>query len=408
MKSVAHAGIIFAIILVVCTGCSSREAGVKVDETRLGYFLNTYESSRDAFREQAKELKARYGRVEIGSIEVRSKSDRGLTIDYCYIPAQKSRKSLFIMDCGVHGIEGFAGSAVQRMFMRELLPKTDLNSMGVLLLHAINPHGFKHRRKVTEQNIDLNRNFDTERSLFATRNEGYAALNEKLLNPPGKLNMCSPDNVFFPVRVVYYLLKSSMSVFRQAIMQGQYEFDKGIIYGGRDFSPQKADIEKLLLKVMKEYSRVFVLDLHTGYGERGKMHFFPNPIKDKKNLAATMEVFSGYPIDMGSEGDFYTTTGDFTDYIEKLATTRRTCIRITAEYGTMDSQTTLGSIKSLHNYVIENQAAHYGGESKSDVETALARMREHHYPSSRVWRSEIMRQSAEIFPVLVQRFGGLR
>jgi len=121
-----------------------------------------------------------------------------------------------------------------------------------------------------------------------------------------------------------------------------------------------------------------------------------------------MEVFKGYHIDMGSEGDFYVTTGDFTDYIEKLATPRKTCIRMPVEYGTMDSQTILGSIKSLHNYVIENQAAHYGGKSQSDVDTARARLLEHHYPSSRVWRSEIMRQSAEAFPEIVKRFSELR
>lgn len=406
MKSTA--ALVISVIIIACLGCSSREAGIEVDEAKLDYFLDTYELSRAAFRAQAQDLRARYRNVEIGKIDVRSKSDRNLTIDYCYIPAQERRRGLFIMDCGLHGIEGFAGSAVQRMYMKELLPKADLDSTGMLFLHAINPHGFKHRRKVTEENIDLNRNFDIDRSLFSTKNEGYAILNDSLLNPSGKLNICSPRNLFFPVRVVYHLLKSSMSVFRQAVMQGQYEFERGIIYGGRDFSPQKADIERLLLKTMKDYPRIFVLDLHTGYGERGKMHFFPNPIKNKKNLTATMEVFKGYHIDMGSEGDFYVTTGDFTDYIEKLATPRRTCIRMPVEYGTMDSQTILGSIKSLHNYVIENQAAHYGGKSQSDVDTARARMLEHHYPSSRVWRSEIMRQSAETFPVLVKRFSELR
>ena len=406
MKSTA--ALVISVIIIACLGCSSREAGIEVDEAKLDYFLDTYELSRAAFRAQAQDLRARYRNVEIGKIDVRSKSDRNLTIDYCYIPAQERRRGLFIMDCGLHGIEGFAGSAVQRMYMRELLPKANLDSTGMLFLHAINPHGFKHRRKVTEENIDLNRNFDTDRSLFSTKNEGYAILNDSLLNPSGKLNMCSPRNLFFPVRVVYHLLKSSMSVFRQAVMQGQYEFERGIIYGGRDFSPQKADIERLLLKTMKDYPRIFVLDLHTGYGERGKMHFFPNPIKNKKNLTAAMEVFKGYHIDMGSEGDFYVTTGDFTDYIEKLATPRKTCIRMPVEYGTMDSQTILGSIKSLHNYVIENQAAHYGGKSQSDVDTARARMLEHHYPSSRVWRSEIMRQSAEAFPEIVKRFSELR
>jgi len=56
---------------------------------------------------------------------------------------------------------------------------------------------------------------------------------------------------------------------------------------------------------------------------------------------------------------------------------------------------------------MENQAFHYGGKSDRDVARAKERFREMYYPSSEVWRSEIVRQTVEQFPVLFARFSSL-
>ena len=58
-----------------------------------------------------------------------------------------------------HGVEGFCGSGCQVGFLVERvyegLPKT----VGVALVHALNPYGFAWLRRVNEDNVDLNRNF---------------------------------------------------------------------------------------------------------------------------------------------------------------------------------------------------------------------------------------------------------
>ena len=57
------------------------------------------------------------------------------------------------------GVEGFCGSGCQVGFLMdrvyEGLPKT----IGVALIHALNPYGFACLRRVNEDNVDLNRNF---------------------------------------------------------------------------------------------------------------------------------------------------------------------------------------------------------------------------------------------------------
>ncbi len=394
------------LILAGVFGCAKKENVSVKDSSKLVYFRDTYEESRERFRARAGELARVYNNVEIASINASNMAGENLTIDSCFIPARKKRRKLIIISSGVHGIEGFAGSALQRMFMKELLPKLDLSETGVLLIHGINPYGFKHRRRVDEHNVDLNRNFDVDRRLFSTKNTGYPTL-MKLLNPSEKLGFNSPGYVFFPVRAVYYIAKYGMGTLRESILKGQYEFPKGVYYGGREFSPRKAEIEKLIVKSATGSTHVFIMDLHTGYGARNRLHYFPNPITDTRNLAATKKVFEGYHVDWGDSADFYVTTGDFTDYIEKLFP-GKTVIRMTAEYGTMDSQTTLGSIKSLKITIMENQAFHYGGKSYRDTVKVKKQFDEMYYPSSKEWRSEIMRQTAGQFPVLFGRFIGLK
>jgi hypothetical protein len=384
-------------------GCSKGD--VAVDKEKLGYYAGTYEECRARFLKEADDLKRAYKGVEITAIPMDA-AGKGLTIDACMVPAQKVQTGLIIVSSGVHGIEGFAGSAVQRMIMHELLSKMDLSTTGVLFIHGVNPYGMKNERRVNEENVDLNRNFDVDKKLFALKNPGYPVIRD-LLNPEEKLSTWSPGYVFFPVKAIYNIVKFGMGTLRESILKGQYEFPKGVYYGGKDFVPQKAPLEALITKSAAGCARVFVMDLHTGYGERGKMHYFPNPITIPKNLEAAKKVFEGYTVDWGDTGDFYITTGDITDYVEKLFPAK-TVIRMTAEYGTMDSQTTMGSIRSLKITIMENQAANFGGKSQSDFDEAKANFREMYYPSAPEWRSTIMQQTAAEFPVLFKRFAELK
>ena len=85
---------------------------------------------------------------------------------------------------GVHGIEGFLGSAIQIRFLHELLlaqrnigcmhsvndtsappsateatPSNSGNKVRkILLIHSVNPYGMRHHRRTNENNVDLNRN----------------------------------------------------------------------------------------------------------------------------------------------------------------------------------------------------------------------------------------------------------
>lgn len=105
-----------------------------------------------------------------------------------------SRENLSIIhSSGVHGVEGYLGSAIQIRFLHELLLQSssradihpvnsDLHSKSssvssstgtttpisgdkvrkILLIHSVNPYGMRHHRRTNENNVDLNRNVLSE------------------------------------------------------------------------------------------------------------------------------------------------------------------------------------------------------------------------------------------------------
>ncbi|WP_372650970.1 M14 family metallopeptidase [Draconibacterium sp.] len=412
-KFLKVAGIALAVLVVFVLGYayvsfnsySPTDPDVTVNKTKLAYYQNSWEDCRAAFRAQANSMKTRFDSVVIFSRSVESESDTGLTIDFCYIPASDTTEKLVMICSGTHGIEGFVGSAVQQQLMSEFFKPEMLKNTGILLVHGLNAWGFKNQRRFTENNVDLNRNYSTNPSLFETKNDGFVALYD-MLTPKGKLNMNSLGNKFFLVTAVNQIARKGMPALLQAFAQGQYEFQEGIYFGGHDFEQQVAIMSEVLSDIAAPYSTLLNLDLHTGFGERGELHLFPNPIDDPELKAKTERVFKGYPINWGDSDNFYTVSGQFVEYIGDLLPDK-TSIPMLLEFGTLNTSSTIGAVKSAHISIAENQGAHYGYKSEKDSLKALAGYYEMFYPPSEKWRSNALTVSREMMEDIWENFAEL-
>ena len=355
------------------------------------YFIDDYAPARQAFLARGQALAGRFERVEQFAIPVASAEARDLFVDGLYVPAQRTPKRLLIISSAVHGVEGPAGSAVQRLFIDEFMTPEALQDTGVLLLHAVNPYGFAVRRRVTEQNIDLNRNASTTNALYLTDNAGYPLV-DPLINPQAPVDLGTWGNRLFLLRAVAQIAQHGMPPLRQAVLQGQYAVPKGIYYGGGALAPQLEALGPRLQTLVNAYPLSMTIDLHTGYGARGKLHVFLNPPGDERVRRGLEKVFDGPAIDWGTGKDFYTVTGDVTSWIGAL---RHGGLHLPAvfEYGTLDSQTTLGAIKSLHITVLENQGAQWGYASADDEARIQRDYREMFNPSSPAWRTKVIADS---------------
>ena len=175
-------------------------------------------------------------------------------------------KHLLILTSACHGVEGHCGSGVQVFALhdQEWRQKAREAGVAVLYVHALNPHGFSHGRRVTNENVDLNRNFlDFGGSKPFPVNAAYAALHELLLPQTW------PPTAEHPAAVEGWIGAHGAKDYQAAVTAGQYQFPDGLFFGGN--APTWSN--QTFRRVLREHAQVAHdlawIDLHTGLGPNG-------------------------------------------------------------------------------------------------------------------------------------------
>ncbi len=177
-------------------------------------------------------------------------------------PADADR--LLIVSSACHGVEGHCGSGVQVFALHdaEWREKARAAGVAVLYIHALNPYGFAWTRRVTQENVDLNRNFhDFSKPL--PDNAAYRELQPLLLPavwPP------SPEN---QVATGAWIAAHGLPAFQAAISGGQHEFADGLFYGGTAPTWSNQTLRGVLREHGQRATRLGWIDLHTGLGPSG-------------------------------------------------------------------------------------------------------------------------------------------
>ena len=120
------------------------------------YFPTSYEDSRERFKLSLSLLQSKWPDARLESHPLKEHPD--LSIDWIWAEPPK-KENLVIISTAEHGIEGYVGAAMMKVFIEEFAPQLNPENTGLLLVHAINPWGMKHRYRVNPNNVDLNRNF---------------------------------------------------------------------------------------------------------------------------------------------------------------------------------------------------------------------------------------------------------
>lgn len=374
---------------------------------RLQNFKNTYEDARGLFLSHVESLKKTNPEIETHALVIPTRTKETLITDVAYLPPKSGKKDrLLILTSGMHGMEGFVGSALQSQFLSENFWQLRDENLGILFVHAVNPYGLKFSRRVSENNVDLNRNFDTSPALFDLKNEGYTQVSP-LLNPPDIAGSGWWDRLVFYFDCVRAIWKYSMESLRRAILRGQYEESEGIYFGGKSFEPQKDLLEKEILAITPGYSQVLLVDLHTGYGKRGHLHLFADraPEIDPEYL---QKIFAGYDMDFGQKKDFYEATGGFVVFTGKLLKEKSRYAGIVFEFGTLNSQKTLGSLDSLYRMVRENQEFFHGAGSQDEQDQIQRLFHEMFYPTDLEWRESVAKQFQEALSLALKNQKALK
>jgi hypothetical protein len=171
---------------------------------------------------------------------------------------------LMVISSACHGVEGYCGSGVQVALMKDAAwhARVKASGVAVLYIHALNPYGFSWWRRVTHENVDLNRNFhDFTKPL--PENKGYDEL-AGLIVPP-----TWPPSDEVNAGIERYVAANGMRALQTAVSGGQYDHPEGIFYGGRNPTWSQVTLRHVLQQHATRCARLGWIDLHTGLGPSG-------------------------------------------------------------------------------------------------------------------------------------------
>jgi hypothetical protein len=241
------------------TSESARDVLFKFDMTK-SPFSSNYSEARDKFLQSAEEAGASswsYKHPELGP-------DGEVLFTDCAWLGPNDAKAVLVLVSGTHGVEGFCGSGAQIDWLRRREFSLLGEDSAVLLIHALNPYGFAWKRRVTHENVDLNRNF-VDFSQPLPVNAAYDTLAAAL-----KPDDWSEEFQTSSRKVILQFAQThGWPALAQAVSGGQYSHADGLFFGG--FAPtwSRATLEEIFAQHLSHATNIGIVDFHTGLGPEG-------------------------------------------------------------------------------------------------------------------------------------------
>ncbi len=350
-------------------------------------FPNSYEASRERFRENLKRVREIWPDATLNQYVYDENED--LSTDWIRSEALDCNDKVFILTTGEHGIEGYVGSAMLQYFIDNYLPRLDPSSIGILLVHAINPWGMKHHRRTNSNNVDLNRNFVWEADLIDPAFNPDHKKIDAYVNPSRPITNYLIALLSYFIQFPRYLLTMGFKHFKKTSLLGQYHNPKGVHYGGTSYQLETQTMIELYRQSFQTYNQVLHLDMHTGYGPRYQMSLV-NSVYEKGNSQYFSERFN-YPLVVTANTDeFYNLRGDMIDFVYAMQMNEFPDNHLYSnsfEFGCFGSSIS-SIIRTFLVMTLENQAFCFGTASSIIQDRIENIFREAFYPSSTKWREK--------------------
>jgi hypothetical protein len=191
-----------------------------------------------------------------------------LAIDVARFGDRRAARQALVIS-GTHGQEGFSGSAVQIAWMKAGGPARLPADLGVVLVHGLNPYGFAHFTRTTENNVDLNRNFVDRSAAPLPANPHYETLHDALLMG----QWTAKENARVDAVLAAFTEQHGRDALFDTLARGQYAHPNGLMYGGHDREWSNRSLETIVQETLGHAEKVAFIDWHTGIGDYGKPFF---------------------------------------------------------------------------------------------------------------------------------------
>jgi hypothetical protein len=358
-----------------------------------GYFSSSYAQARNRFL-----AAARAAEVPVESLVHPEKGRDGeeLAMDVARAGAPDASR-LLILSSACHGVEGYCGSGVQLATLADadFRGRARDADVAVLYIHALNPYGFSHLRRVTHENIDINRNFQ-DFSQPLPVNDAYREIQPWLLPdawPPSAANEAS---------LMKFVAERGQAAYQAAVSGGQHAFPEGLFFGGTAPSWSNRALRQVLRAHGRRAARIAWIDIHTGLGPSGVGERIYAGADDTESIARARRWWDGggrTPVTSifdGSSSSAYLTGLMFNSVYHECPQAEYTGIAM--EYGTVPVMQTLQALRAeqwlhLHSAAPAEQAA-----------LIKQQMLDAFYTDTPQWKQAIVAQARE---ALLQAVDGL-
>jgi hypothetical protein len=346
------------------------------------FFAQTYAEARTGFLDAA----AAAGlHVHSHVHPLRGRDGETLALDVARSgPADAPR--LLLVSSACHGVEGFCGNGVQRALLADPAFHAEAAAAGtaVLYLHALNPWGFSWWRRTTQENVDLNRNWqDFSRPDALPANMAYDEIAHLLVPaswPP-------PEHAAAALQA--WVAAHGQQAFQAAVSGGQYTHPQGLFYGGRNPTWSHQTLRQVLREHATRCRSLGWIDLHTGLGPSGHGERIFAGSRDPEGLALARawwgpEVTS---VDDGSSSSAPLTGLMWTVAAQEAPQARRAGIAL--EYGTLPVMEVLTALRA--DQWLENHP-----EAPQPLRQAIKhQLRDAFYTDTPDWKARIVAQGLD-------------
>jgi hypothetical protein len=228
-----------------------------------------------------------------GRDDIRGADGEPLSCDVAVLGDEDAERAAIVVT-GTHGAEGFCGSAILHHWLTRPAEGVMVPGVKLVLVHAINPWGFSHKTRTTENNVDLNRNFLA--SFAGGDNPAYDRvapfLHAETFDAAGNL-------------AAHRAYKAYLDAYgwhlENEILAGQSHRPEGMFYSGASPEWSNRTFRRILREHLGESTSIGFIDWHTGVGAFGEVVFL---VFDAEGSAEHRTASTWWGLDRTSGGAF--------------------------------------------------------------------------------------------------------
>lgn len=345
------------------------------------YFASDYRGARVKFLEASVSAGAVLDALECPEP---SPDDQPLFTDVALL-GDPAASRVLLLNSATHGVEGFCGSGAMVGWLRGGGHRTIPAGVRVVLVHAINPHGFAWLRRVNVDNVDLNRNF-VDHGGARPENADYAVLHPHLLPERWDGDSLAATEA----ALAAYTEAHGAFALQSAISRGQYTHPDGMFYGGAAPTWSNRTFHQILHTHLHGASHVASIDFHTGLGPYGTAELIAEAAPDTPAFERLRSWF-GEGVTSPDSGDSTSpVTAGAIKHAVVAALGGAEISSVTAEFGTYSVPTVLGALQA-DNWL------HARGQLESELGRQIkAEIRQAFYPDEDDWKELVFVRSRQI------------